>query len=88
MTVKPPDEKNHAENPVDEHGDPHAENTHLKPAPQNIAEHNTEGPHGKNRNRHGKAHVIAGAQGVGQGKGGGPNRHAKNRMPQHTVSIF
>lgn len=66
---------NNPEDPVEYHGNPHADCTPAQPLTEDITEYDSECPHRENRNHHSKAYIIGGAKCVWQYKGKRPQNH-------------
>ena len=69
----------HTEYPVQYHSDPDTDGSVTHVHTDDIAESYTEHEHGKNRQHHGKPHVIAGTKHIRQNKRRRPQKH------RHTV---
>ena len=50
FTLKPPKENTAAHTPLANHRNPNTDNSKMQDNPQNIAEHDTEQPHGQHGN--------------------------------------
>lgn len=70
----PQKEADNPADPVQNHGDPHAD----RPVPEinsdEITESDPEDKHGGNGYHHGILHIIAGPEHIGEGKGQGPEQ--------------
>lgn len=75
----------HPENPVHDHGNPHADGAHFHIYPQDIAEADTEDPHGKNSDHHGIFYIVAGTEHVRQDKGRRPKEHGNPVMDHYKL---
>ena len=83
-----------AEQPVNGHGNVHAQQPQAKIAAQKVGAHNAAQEHGGHAHDHGIAHIPGAAQGVGQGKGKRPERDGGDveavqhnaRQPVHVIA--
>ena len=74
------DEKNGTHCPVNGHGNPDTQNAHAHSDSNNIAEGNTEHPHGDNRQNHAELYITGGTQRVRQRERFGPDEHTADTM--------
>lgn len=68
------------EQPVDDHGHPHAKDAHSHIFPQDITENDPEDPHGHHGNDHTHPGVAGGPEGCRDGEGHRPEQDTAHRI--------
>ena len=73
------------ERPINGHGYPDTEYSHMQPASQHITECNAENPHRGNSNPHSRFHVICCTQSVRYGEGQRPDQNRTEIVINHNL---
>ena len=79
-------EADHAEDPVQHHGDPDTDSSVAHVHTDDVTEADSEEKHGEYRQHHGKPHIIAGTQHIRKHKRRRPQKH-RHAVVDHNQDI-